>query len=400
MSCLGVNCFVEFYESFMYRFRNGNKKSFCCLPQICLDFNVVYDKNISSAYSTHSAAKSIKVCFFLCHLIISMKNKSLSFVAFLLMISVVSIAQELRFRTDSTFRIVQFTDIHYKAGAEPSKKSVSMMRATLDDVKPDLVVFTGDVVVSAPTKQGWDEVLDLVISKKIPYLVTFGNHDDENEMKRAEVAAYVAGKPYLLNKTAEINGVDGYLNGAVVIKGKSGTNAAVLYAMDSQAYSINKRVDGYGWFSHNQVEWFRKTSSSFKQSRKDTLPALAFFHIPLPEYKIAFDNIKNKRRGVRYENECAPQLNTGMYTAMLESGDVLGMFVGHDHVNDYLVDYNGIALAYGCFSGSENTYLRSKNGARVIELKEGKKEFKTYLREFDGTILYPITYPFPVPVKK
>ena len=207
MSCLGVNCFVEFYEPFMYRFRNGNKKSFGCLPQICLDFNVVYDKNISRAYSTHSAAKSIKVCFFLCHLIISMKNKSLSFVAFLLMISVVSIAQELRFRTDSTFRIVQFTDIHYKAGAEPSKKSVSMMRATLDDVKPDLVVFTGDVVVSAPTKQGWDEVLDLVISKKIPYLVTFGNHDDENEMKRAEVAAYVAGKPYLLNKTAEIKAI-------------------------------------------------------------------------------------------------------------------------------------------------------------------------------------------------
>lgn len=328
-----------------------------------------------------------------------MKNSLLSLVLFLFLFSVAG-AQELRFRADSTFRIVQFTDIHYKAGAAPSKKSVSMMQATLDDVKPDLVVFTGDVVVSAPTKQGWDEVLDIVIARKIPYLVTLGNHDDEKEMKRAEVAAYVVGKPYLLNKTAEISGVDGYLNGAVAIKGRSGANAALLYAMDSQAYSKTKRVDGYGWFSHNQVDWYRKVSASFKQNRKDTLPALAFFHIPLPEYKIAFDNIRNKRQGVRYENECSPQLNTGMYTAMLESGDVLGMFVGHDHVNDYLVDYNGIALAYGCFSGSENTYLRSKNGARVIELKEGKKEFKTYLREFDGTILYSLTYPFPVPAKK
>ncbi len=324
-----------------------------------------------------------------------MKIKSLTFAVLPLLISVVSIAQELRFRPDSTFRIVQFTDIHYKAGAEPSKKSISMMRATLEEVKPDLVVFTGDVVVSAPTKQGWDEVLEPVISRKIPYLVTFGNHDDEHEMKRHEVAVYVVTKPYLLNKTAAINSVDGYLNGAVAIKGKSGTNAFLLYAMDSQAYSKNKKVDGYGWFSHNQVEWYRQTAATFRENRKDTLPALAFFHIPLPEYKMAFDNIKNKRRGVRYENECAPQLNSGMYTAMLESGDVFGMFVGHDHVNDYLVDYNGIALAYGCFSGSENTYLRSKNGARIIELKEGKREFKTYLREFDGTILYPLTYPFP-----
>lgn len=324
-----------------------------------------------------------------------MKNKSLSFAVLLLLICVNAMAQELRFRSDSTFRIVQFTDIHYKAGAEPSKKSISMMIATLDELKPDLVVFTGDVVVSEPTKQGWDEVLGLVISRKIPYLVTFGNHDDEHEMKRPEVADYVTAKPYLLNKTAAIRGVDGYLNGVVAIKGKTGANAALLYAMDSQAYSKNKKVDGYGWFSHNQVKWFRQVSASFKENRKDTLPALAFFHIPLPEYKIAFDNIKSKRRGVRYENECAPQLNTGMYAAMLESGDVFGMFVGHDHVNDYLVDYNGIALAYGCFSGSENTYLRSKNGARVIELKEGKKEFKTYLREFDGTILYSLTYPFP-----
>ncbi len=329
-----------------------------------------------------------------------MKNKSLSFVTFFLLFNIASRSQELQFRSDSTFRIVQFTDIHYKAGATPSKKSIALMRSTLDEIKPDLVVFTGDVVVSAPTKQGWDEVLDVVIARKIPYLVTLGNHDDENEMKRAEVAAYVATKPYLLNKTAKTSGVDGYLNGAIAIKGRSGANAALLYAMDSHAYSKNKKVDGYGWFNHNQVQWYRQTSASFRESRKDTLPALAFFHIPLPEFKIAFDNIKNKRRGVRYENECAPQINTGMYAAMLESGDVLGMFVGHDHVNDYLVDYNGIALTYGCFSGSENTYLRIKNGARVIELKEGKKEFKTYLREFDGVILYPLTYPFPVPVKK
>src|SRR5690606_35848906 len=111
-------------------------------------------------------------------------------------------AQQLRFNTQGKFKIVQFTDIHYKAGAEPSQHSVRMMEATLDTEKPDLVVFTGDIVVSAPTKKGWDEVLDVVISRNIPYMVTFGNHDDESEMKRHEVADYVAAKKLLVNNKA------------------------------------------------------------------------------------------------------------------------------------------------------------------------------------------------------
>lgn len=304
-------------------------------------------------------------------------------------------AQQLRFNTQGKFKIVQFTDIHYKAGAEPSQHSVTMMEATLDTEKPDLVVFTGDIVVSAPTKKGWDEVLDVVISRNIPYMVTFGNHDDESEMKRHEVADYVAAKKLLVNNKAKTDQVDGYLNAAVPITGQNGKAGAVLYIMDSHAYSTNPKVKGYGWFSQNQVDWFSKASAQYKQPGADTLAALAFFHIPLPEYTTAFDDMKNKRLGIRYEKECPPAINTGMFAAMLQAGDVLGTFVGHDHVNDYLVDYYGIALAYGCWSGSANTYQRNKNGARIIELTEGHRGFSTYLRESDGNVLYKTDYPFP-----
>jgi hypothetical protein len=306
-------------------------------------------------------------------------------------------AQEIKFNAAGKLKIAQFTDLHYIAGEEPSKKSINTINYTLDTEKPDLVVFTGDVVVKAPTKQGWDEVLNTVISRKIPYIVTFGNHDDEAEMTREEVAKYVAAKPYLVNNKVKIDGVDGFLNAAIEVKGKV---PAVIYAMDSHAYSKNPRIKGYGWFHQNQIAWFTKESARFKKANQDsTLTALAFFHIPLPEYKQAFDNQKNKRFGVRYEDECPPSINTGMFAAMLEAGDVLGMFVGHDHVNDYLVDYHGVALAYGCWTGSENTYQRNKNGARIIELTDGKREFKTYIRESDGTLLYPLTYPFPVKKK-
>lgn len=303
-------------------------------------------------------------------------------------------AQQLKFNTEGNFKIVQFTDLHYIAGAAPSKKSIDMMVSTLESEKPDLVVFTGDIVVKAPTPAGWDEVLDVVISRKIPYIVTLGNHDDESEWTRKQVAEYLVKKPLLVNHQAMIAGVDGVLNASIPIIGKEGKPAFTLYAMDSKAYSQVEGIKGYDWFGHNQVQWYLNESTNIAQANGKILPALAFFHIPFPEYEIAFNDLSNQRLGLRYEREGSPIINSGMFSAMLGQGDVLGTFVGHEHVNDYLVDYYGIGLAYGCFSGSENTYLRDKNGARIIQINEHKKGFHTYVREFDGHILYKTDFPF------
>lgn len=319
--------------------------------------------------------------------------KNILFVLLLINLQFI-MAQDLKFK-NGQFKIVQFTDIHYKIDKEDSNHSLDMMKSTLDAEKPDLVVFTGDVITSSKdAAKSWDNVLDVVISRKIPYLVTLGNHDDEGEWKRNQIADYLVKKPLILNKAASIHDVRGVLNTSLSIKSQEGKNAAILYAMDSHAYSRIPKVKGYGWFGTSQIEWFNKESKKFKEGRKDTLPALAFFHIPLPEYSLAFNNMNNKRIGVRYEAECAPAINSGMFAAMLEAGDVMGTFVGHDHVNDYLVDYYGIGLAYGCFSGSSTTYQRTKNGARVITLIEGERKFETYIREFDGNIVYKTSFPF------
>jgi hypothetical protein len=57
------------------------------------------------------------------------------------------------------------------------------------------------------------------------------------------------------------------------------------------------------------------------------------------------------------------------------------------------VNYHGIALAYGHFSGWKTTYTPEINGARVVVLKEGKREFDTWLHQLDGTIKYKVTFP-------
>ena len=52
--------------------------------------------------------------------------------------------------------------------------------------------------------------------------------------------------------------------------------------------------------------------------------------------------IRDSLYGTRMEKACAPAINTGMFAAMKEAGDVMGTFVGHDHDNDYSVMWKGI----------------------------------------------------------
>lgn len=146
----------------------------------------------------------------------------------------------------------------------------------------------------------------------------------------------------------------------------------MLYCMDSHSYSPLKDVKGYAWLTFDQINWYRQQSAAYKaQNGGQPLPALAFFHIPLPEYNEAARTENAILRGTRMEEACAPKLNTGMFAAMKEAGDVMGMFVGHDHDNDYAVMWKGILLAYGRFTGGNTEYNHLPNGARIIVLDEG-----------------------------
>ena len=158
--------------------------------------------------------------------------------------------------------------------------------------------------------------------------------------------------------------------------------AALIYCMDSNKYPINKGYMGHdAWFDFSQVNWYRQESKQWKE-RNDgkAIPSLAFFHIPLPEYAEVFENSEIEPIGVKNEKVCCPVINTGMFAAMVQQGDVMGTFVGHDHVNDFVASQYGLALGYGRFSGGSNTYGNLLHGARIIVLEEGKRQFSTWIR--------------------
>lgn len=312
----------------------------------------------------------------------------------LLFVSTICFAQksELKFNKEGKFKIVQFTDVHFKYGNPASDIALERIAEVLETERPDLVVFTGDVIYATPADKGMRQVLELVAKYKLPFVLTFGNHDDEQKMTRTELYDIIRTIPgNLLPDRGKVASPDYVLT--VKSSTDSKKDASVLYCMDSHSYSPLKEIGGYNWLTFDQIAWYRQQSATFTEKNGgQPLPSLAFFHIPLPEYNMAASDENAIFRGTRMEAACAPKLNTGMFAAMKEAGDVMGVFVGHDHDNDYAVMWKNILLAYGRYTGGNTVYNHLPNGARVIELNEGSRSFTTWIR-VKGKVLDKYVYP-------
>lgn len=291
----------------------------------------------------------------------------------------------LKFNADKKFKIVQFTDLHVKWQNPLSDVAFERMNQVMDTEKPDLVIFTGDIIYSKPALENMRNVLKTVSDRKIPFSIVFGNHDDEQGATREELLKVAQSLPYNLteDEVSEISGVGNYVLPLRSADGKK--DAAVLYCFDSNAYSSIKGIKGYDYVKTDQIDWYRTKSNAFKKANGgQALPSLAFFHIALPEYNQAAADENAQLYGIRREKACAPVLNSGLFTVMKEQDDVRGIFVGHDHDNDYAVYWQGILLAYGRFTGGPTEYIHIPNGARMIEMTEGSPTFRTWIRTKAG----------------
>jgi len=286
---------------------------------------------------------------------------------------------QLKFREDGKFTIIQITDLHIN-GVDPEKdiQSLTLIEQILADQRPDLIVFTGDVISSMDVEDQegtFRRAIDGAVQSGIPFAVIYGNHDSEKGITREQLNHILTEFDNNLSENGpeDIHGIGNYV--LTVAGSASEADAAVLYFLDS-GDSAPESIGGYEWIHPDQVQWYRQESVKLTEKNGGPLPALAFFHIPIPEY----DQVWHQGRveGIKGEEVCCPKLNSGLFTSMLEMGDVMGTFAGHDHDNDYVGELHGIQLCYGRVTGY-STYGELVRGVRVITLLEGKRKFDTWL---------------------
>ncbi len=316
----------------------------------------------------------------------------------------------LRFGADGAFRVLQLTDLHEGPAADP--RTTAFLEAVLEDQRPHLVVLTGDLVASdlgsaAELRQALHHVVGPADRRGLPWLVTLGNHDEDHT-----AATGVDGRgllelcrayPHNLNRPGP-EGVSGVGNLQLLVLGARGdTPVFNLWALDAgrEAPEViggqvlaGSALLGWGWMPRwswirqDQVAWFAATSAALERAAGRKIPSLLFLHVPLHEHRQMWAADAAGRAapaggpgpphgvtGERNEEECVGAFNSGLFAAALERGDVLGIFCGHDHVNDYVGDYFGVRLgcsasagfaAYG-LGGADDHRLR---GARLFTVEE------------------------------
>ena len=150
----------------------------------------------------------------------------------------------LRFNKQGSFKIVQFTDLHYSVEKETvSAAALECINKVLDLEKPDLVVFTGDLVYSKPAKEGLTRVLKPVVDRKLPFAVVWGNHDDEQDLSRAVLQSVVEQMPGCLGKKTD--GIPGESNYILTIHNTQDKDYTFdIRLVDNKNFRI-KRFDSF-----------------------------------------------------------------------------------------------------------------------------------------------------------
>ena len=317
----------------------------------------------------------------------------------------------LRFNSDHKFKIMQIADTQEIPAVSPD--TLSLINNALDREKPDLVIFTGDQIKGYSKKFKKDPVIiestiDILVEpiakRNIPFMVTYGKHDAQCGVdNRGQYKFYAKYDNFISGDLRNSDDV-----GTADIQIYSSTEdkpVFELYIIDSHGKA--KDGAGYAPVDKKQIEWYVSRREQLKAENGDYLPSLVFQHIPVPEF---FDVIKKVPKGTKgavpaygaHENEyfvlndetiaeggfmlespASPDVNTGEFEAMSEKGDVLGIYVGHDHNNSFVVKYKGVDLGYTQGAGF-NVYGPGENrGVRIFELDEtAPREYKTHTATF------------------
>ena len=301
-------------------------------------------------------------------------------------------ASPLKFK-NGVLKIMHITDTHYSF--ENVDASVRLLEIACDREMPDVVIVTGDNVDNYPeakdTKKLIDRLMSVFDERNIPAAITFGNHDSERgAMSREELMAY-----YNTHKSS-ISVDDG-----VELSG-CGTYNIPVHASDSDKVKFNLWIfdsndyddEGhYGCVLSDQVEWYKKRSDELTQANDgNKVYSLAFQHmivedvyraLKMTKIRVPFSyhHMYDKKRfysfdpkGVNFgtltETPCSGYHNYGQFDAMVEKGDVLAMFSGHDHTNAFGVKYKGIDISNTVSTRYNRDRFSSQYGYRIITVNE------------------------------
>ncbi len=275
---------------------------------------------------------------------------------------------EIIYTDDEPFRInlqkeelnvLQITDLHLAFGIDyRDQKTFKLIRKLTEADSFDLIVVTGDITMSPQAPMLFRQFIRFMETLKTPWTFVFGNHETDfhtyshfiKQIKNTQYLYFKVG-PYIPDGGVGNFAIEFFYQQHPFYK---------AYFLDSKAErKIYTEEEGeYDYLSLYQVAWYEQ------HVEQDTTDSWVFMHIPLRQFIEVGDDLI----GLFLERKVYAQgKDTGFFDAMVRHGRSKAVFVGHDHLNDFLFLNQGILLAYGRVTGY-NAYGYINRGGRVIHV--------------------------------
>ncbi|MBQ8227729.1 MAG: metallophosphoesterase [Clostridia bacterium] len=275
---------------------------------------------------------------------------------------------------DEDLNILVITDVQLNGDevlGETRFKTEELITKLVNKTDPDLIVVVGDNAIGIFAYHWFVEFMD---SFNIPWAPVMGNHDGQGLSSESWAAYKMIKADNCLFKF----GPEDMGHGNYTVQIRQGNKFIhTLYLMDT--HDSTDYIDGdivledvYDGLWKNQIEWYKWNVNGLNELTNSTVESTLFIHIPLPEYNNAYEAIGSDPTafGQKSEYICCSGMNTGMFDVLKELGSTKNVICGHDHVNNFSTNYQGIRLSYATKTGTGSYHDTSIQGGSLLTIDE------------------------------
>lgn len=266
------------------------------------------------------------------------------------------------------------------------------MTELVNRVHPDLITVSGDLSWAGHT-HAYRMLADFLDTFQIPWAPVWGNHDNQNgpEFIDSIVEEYLSHTYCVYEKGDAALGNGNYVI-AIEENGKVVEGVIMLDSHDRMPYTNEAGETSSAWAKliPEQLAWYREQIKQLeKMGCTDTTMIM---HIPIYAYRDAFSaafrtdmdpskvtveesytgscwNEGYKTScGVRYEGIASYPADEGAFDVIKELGSTKTILCGHDHVNNTIINYQGVNFIYSMKLGPGCYWNPRLNGGTVFRI--------------------------------
>lgn len=301
----------------------------------------------------------------------------------------------LRFSDSGSFRVLMLSDIQESASYD--ERSLKSVCALLDSAKPDLVILGGDNCYG-PEINSFDDLkafLEVFTApmeeRKIPWAHVFGNHDHDVPCDIEKQQQLYEAYPMCVSSHTD-SSVHGKSNFVLPIYDRHGKDVVFnVWGMDTnnlaeeldalvpsgdmqKSAQLPKNTLGIGRWStiyFDQLMWYYNTSCDIENKCGKKILGMLCMHIAPQEFTMAAANpdicVKNGNYGEMLDSGC---VNSGIFSLILQRGDIKTISCGHTHMNDFEAEYCGVRMCWDACAGYRCYGTDEIRGGRLFEISE------------------------------